>query len=77
MKNICEFDVEVIPSTTFPVTTGSQWQIVGIGSDAETDAGNDLFGVAQDVDLNNADAQDYARVFANSFNNAYYLKNNN
>lgn len=64
-EDYCEFDVEVIPTTTAPATTGSQWQIVGIGSDEE-DGGN-LFGVAQDVDLNNTDPQDYSRVYARSF----------
>jgi hypothetical protein len=64
-EDYCEFDVEVIPTTTAPVVTGTQWQIVGIGSDEE-DGGN-LFGVAQDVDLNNADPQDYSRVYARSF----------
>lgn len=70
-EDYCEFDVEIAPTTTTPSPTESQWQIVGIGSDAETDAGSDLFGVAQDVDLNNSDPQDYARVFARSFSNAY------
>ena len=71
-EDYCEFNVEVIQSTTLPAT-GSipRWQIVGIGSDAETVRGNDLFGVAQNVDIGDADAQDYARVYAASFESAY------
>ena len=70
-EDYCEFDVEIIPTTTAPATTGARWQIVGLGSDDEVVNGNNLFGVAQDVDLNDADAQDYARVYANSFLDAY------
>ena len=62
-EDFCEFNVEVTMTTTSPTTTGvTRWQIVGIGSDAETVFGGDLFGVAQDVDIGDADAQDYARV---------------
>ncbi|MCE7925761.1 MAG: hypothetical protein DYG98_22140 [Haliscomenobacteraceae bacterium CHB4] len=67
----CEFNVQVSQTTTNPSPAGTNWQVVGIGSDAETDSGSDLFGVAQDVDINNTDREDYARVFARSFLNAY------
>ena len=71
-EDYCEFNVEVILTTTAPSTTGvSRWQIVGIGSDAETIFGSDLYGVAQDVDLGDGDAQDYARVYAGSFENSF------
>ncbi len=71
-EDFCEFNVEVIMTTTSPNTTGvPRWQIVGIGSDPETVFGGDLFGVAQDVDLGDADSQDYARVYAGSFDAAF------
>lgn len=71
-EDYCEFNVEVIPTTTAPNTTGiARWQIVGIGSDNGTVLGRDLFGVAQDVDLGDGAGQDYARVYAGSFGNAY------
>jgi hypothetical protein len=70
-EDYCEFDVEVNSSTSAPTTTGSRWQIVGIGSDSQTVSGGNLFGIAQNVDLNDSDAQDYARVYAQSFKDAY------
>jgi hypothetical protein len=70
-EDYCEFDVEIVPTTTVPAPTEARWQVVGVATDDEQDGGSDLFGVAQDVDLNNADPQDYSRVFARSFRNAY------
>ena len=71
-EDYCEFNVEVIQTTTAPNTTGvSRWQIAGVGSDSETVFGGDLFGVAQAVDIGDSDVQDYARVYAGSFDNAY------
>jgi hypothetical protein len=71
-EDYCEFDVEVASTTTAPSPAEARWQIVGLGSDDEFDPlGNEVFGVAQDVDLNNNDQQDYARVYAKSFLNAY------
>ncbi len=70
-QDYCEFNVEVTQTTTNPSPAGTNWQVVGIGSDAETAGGSDLFGVAQDVDIDNDDPEDFARVFARSFRNAY------
>jgi hypothetical protein len=70
-EDYCEFNVQVTQTTTNPSPTGTDWQVLGIGSDAETDAGSDLFGVAQAVDINNADREDFARGFARSFRNAF------
>lgn len=70
-EDYCEFDVETVSTTTAPAPTETTWQIVGIGSDDELYFGGDLFGIAQDVDLSNSDLQDYARVYAKSFLNAY------
>jgi hypothetical protein len=70
-EDYCEFDVEIVSTTTAPTPTEALWQVVGIGSDDEFVFGGELFGVAQAVDLNNADPQDFARVYAKSFLNAY------
>ena len=70
-EDYCEFDVEVVSTTTAPAPTETFWQVVGLGSDEEFFFGDELFGVAQNVDLNNADHQDFARVYAKSFLNAY------
>jgi len=70
-EDYCEFDVEVVSTTTAPSPTETFWQVVGIGSDEEFIGGGELFGVAQDVDLNNSDPQDFSRVYAKSFLNAY------
>jgi len=66
-----EFNVDVVLTTSKPSPTEARWQIVGIGSDSETIFGSNLFGVAQAVDINDSDAQDYARVYADSFGAAY------
>lgn len=71
----CEFNVEVHTTTSSPTPTVSNWQIVGTGTDSYTYVymGNTyvLFGIAQAVDLNDSDPQDYARVFCASFSLAY------
>jgi len=68
VDDYCEFNVNVNQTTSAPSPTVPRWEIVGIGTDsAEAGAGNILFGIAQAVDTNDADPQDYARVFAKSF----------
>ena len=68
----CEFNVGVISTTSKPDPKGPRWQIVGLGTDSATlFAGGTLFGIAQDVDTNNDNDQDYARVWASSFGNVY------
>lgn len=64
----CEFSVEVIKSTTEPDPGGNSWQVVGIGAD--TEPGN-RFGRAQDIDTGDADTEDYTRVWATEFHDAY------
>ncbi len=64
----CEFSVEVIQSTTEPAPTGTAWQVVGVGAD--TEPGN-RFGRAQDIDTGDSDLEDYARVWATEFHDAY------
>ena len=69
-EDYCEFNVEVIQTTTNPSPAGTNWHVVGVGSDFDSDA-NNLFGLAQDVDINNVDRQDFARVWARSFREQY------
>ena len=73
VEDYCEFNVDVSMTTTAPTTTGiTRWQIVGIGSDSKTYSGFDLFGVSSlGSNTGDADAQDYTRVWAASFDNAY------
>lgn len=72
-EDYCEFNVEVIKTTTAPNTTGvSRWQIVGIGSDSKTYFGDNLFGISSlGSNTGDADAQDFTRVWSASFDNAY------
>ena len=71
-EDYCEIDVEVAQTTSAPSPSEARWQIVGIGSDSEPGcSGGNLFGVAQDVDIDDDDVQDYARVWAGSFDAAY------
>jgi len=67
----CEFNIRVESSTSKPSPTASRWQIVGMGSDSESLWGGALFGEAQAVDTGDADGQDYARVWAQSFKDCY------
>lgn len=64
----CEFNVEVIMTTTTPAPTEPRWQILGVGSDGN---GIGLFGEAQNVDTDDTDPQDYARVYAGAFGESY------
>lgn len=68
----CEFNIRIVSTTsangaTNPTPSDARWQVVGIGSDASPD----LFGVASDVDTGDAVAQDFARVFADTFGVEY------
>lgn len=65
----CEFNVRVNKTTTLPAPPEPRWEIVGVGTDSAN--GGNLFGLAQDVDTNDADPQDYARVWARSFRDSY------
>ncbi|MEQ9498306.1 MAG: hypothetical protein RIT81_15645 [Deltaproteobacteria bacterium] len=66
-NDYCEFSVDVSATTTAPSPTESQWQVIAVGSDSN---GIGLFGVAEAVDTDNADPQDYARVWAGEFGSA-------
>lgn len=72
----CEFDVRVVQTTsnngtTNPTPADPRWQVVGIGSDAQTTGGGDLFGLATNVDIGDSNETDFARVWADSFNNSF------
>ncbi|OHB70767.1 MAG: hypothetical protein A2V70_08055 [Planctomycetes bacterium RBG_13_63_9] len=66
-QDYCEFSVRVTQTTSTPSPTVNRWQIVGIGSDTNAS----VFGVAQAVDTDDGDPQDYARVFAGAFATEY------
>jgi hypothetical protein len=63
-EGYCEFDVKIQTTTSTPAPTEARWQIIGIGSDTTTDGS---MGVAQDVDIGDADAQDYARFWVGEY----------
>lgn len=75
VQDYCEFNVQVHLMTNWILPTVSNWQVVGIGSDSETvtigGSTGVLFGIAQAVDFNDNDPQDYARVYGDSFALAY------
>lgn len=72
-EDFCEFNVDVNQTTTAPSTTGiARWQIVGIGSGSKSTAAGILFGVSSLGDnTGDADAQDFTRVWAASFGDAF------
>jgi hypothetical protein len=66
----CEFNVEVIQTTTFPPTTFPNRNTVSIGTDDGTAAGG-LFGLAQNVDTGDATPVDYAHEWAATYQGLY------
>ena len=70
-EDYCEFNVKVFQTTTLPTPSVARWQIVGIGTDSQAYGTGVLFGLAQDVDTGDSDGQDYGRVWAASFLDAY------
>lgn len=66
----CEFNVEVIQTTTAPPTTSPRRNTVSIGTDDGTSAGG-LFGLAQNVDTGDATAVDFAHVWAGTYQGEY------
>ena len=72
-EDFCEFNVEVFQNTTAPSTTGiDRWQVVGIGSDSKMLGTGNLFGVSTfSSNAGDADPQDFTRVWAASFDDAY------
>jgi hypothetical protein len=69
----CEFDVRIVQTTSASGTTNPnpsdpRWQVVGIGSDPDgTLPDGELYGIAQNVDIGDSIATDFARLFAGEF----------
>jgi hypothetical protein len=63
----CEFNVQVLETTSVPPTTFPRRATIGIGADSNVSASGTLFGVAQEVDIGDGVAVDYARVFGGSY----------
>ena len=63
----CEFNVQVVETTSVPPTTFPRRATIGIGADANVSASGTLFGVAQEVDSGDGVGVDYARVFGGSY----------
>src|ERR1041385_1764124 len=66
----CEFNVEVIKTTTAPPTTFARRNTVSIGTDDGTSSGG-LFGLAQNVDTGDATAVDFAHEWAATYQGLY------
>lgn len=63
----CEFDVQVIPTTSAPPSTFPHRNIVAIGTDVMITATGTTWGQAENVDTGDATAFDHARVWAGSY----------
>lgn len=63
----CELSVEVKQTTAVPAPAEARFEIVGVGSDV----GGGEFGNAYEVDIGDAHAQNFARVFAQQFHSSY------
>jgi len=66
----CEFNVQVISTTTAPPATFPRRNTVGIGTADGTSAGG-LFGLAQAVDTNDSTAVDFAHEWAATYQGLY------
>ena len=68
-NSYCEFNVQVLQTTTTPPTTFARRNVVAIGSDFSggTCGVSETWGLAQAVDTGDADAVDSARVWAGSY----------
>lgn len=66
----CEFNVEVIQTTTAPPATFPNRNTVSIGTDDGTSSGG-LFGLAQNVDTGDTTAVDFAHEWAGTYQGLY------
>ncbi len=66
----CEFNVEVLLTTTAPPTTFARRNTVSIGTDDGTAVGG-LFGIAQNVDTGDGTAVDFAHEWAATYQGLY------
>ena len=65
----CEFNVEIIKTTTAPPTTFARRNTVAVTTDDATSLG--LFGLAQAVDVGDATAVDFAYVWGGTYQGMY------
>ncbi len=63
IDDYCEFNVQVISTTTSPPTTAARRNVVAVG----TDANGTTWGQAQAVDVGDPTAADFARVWAGTY----------
>lgn len=63
----CEFNVQVIPTTSAPPATFPHRNIVAVGTDAMVTATGHTWGQAENVDTGDATAFDHARVWAGTY----------
>jgi hypothetical protein len=64
----CEFDVQVIQTTSAPPNTFARRNTVAVGTDTTSDG---TFGLAQNVDIGDATAVDFARVWSGTYQTLY------
>jgi hypothetical protein len=67
IDDYCEFNVKVFQTTTAPPSTFPRRVTVAIGTDSNTSGGGFTWGQAQEVDLNDAVAVDFAREWAGTY----------
>jgi hypothetical protein len=64
----CEFDVEVLQTTTAPSGPATRRNTLAIGTDsAISNLGSNTWGLAQNVDTGDGTASDFARVWAGTY----------
>lgn len=68
VDDYCEFNVEVMQTTTAPPTTAARRNIVGIGTD---NSGGGPFGLAETVDTGDETVIDRSRVWAGAYQTNY------
>ena len=66
IDDYCEFNVQVLPTTTAPPATFPRREIIGIATD---DNSTGRWGRSDSVDTNDATAVNYARVWAGRYQN--------
>jgi hypothetical protein len=65
----CEFNVQIIQTTTLPPTTVARRNVVAIGTDNPATTG--LFGIATAVDTGDGTLIDFARVWGGTYQTLY------
>src|SRR6266542_5676206 len=76
-EDYCEFNVQVIQTTTAPPTTFARRNTVAVGTDSQCTTTSTTWGLAQAVDTGDATAVDFARVWGGSYNCSTALSGTN